>query len=181
MSEELVTRIGRLRLEAVLASPEPTAPAREQLDVVDGAIRVAANMAGKSSVERRAALREVRPGVTVTAQGGVAKTVRSRAQQLDTALGWAKTLTPDQREAFIVSEKFDALTDWQQELFSKAFGQVDEQEAIATDLTEYDFGTELVDVEALSDDGDDEDDAELDGLAEIDYDELFNQTGWEQA
>jgi hypothetical protein len=105
----------------------------------------------------------------------------TRQEKLDKTLAWANGLTADQREAFIVSDKFETLTDRQQEGISEAFGQADEQEASATDLTEYDFDAEPVDVEALTADDDDESDAELDGLGETDYDELFNQTGWEQA
>ncbi len=124
MSEELVRRIGALRVSAEIDSPEPRAPAREQLDVVDGAIRVAANLAGKSDIERRAALREVQPGVTITAEGA-SKTRLSRDEKLAKVQAWAEGLTEDQRETFIVSEKFEALTDRQQKRISEAFEAID--------------------------------------------------------
>jgi len=54
----------------------------------------------------------------------------------------------------MIGEKYGALNENAQDVIAEAFGQVDEQEASATDLTEYNFA-ELVDVEAL-DDGEDE-------------------------
>jgi hypothetical protein len=181
MSEELVRRIGKLRDEARAEAVTAGTPAREQVGLEDAAIRVAVGSVGKSDVERRAALREVRPGMTVTAQGGAAKTVRSREQQFDTALGWAKTLSPEQRERFIVGEKFDALTDWQQEILSKAFDQIEDrayEDSIGVENIDFDIPTP--DVDAIVGDEDESDD-ELDALGETDYEELFNQAGWEQA
>jgi hypothetical protein len=178
--EPLHIRIGKLRDEARAEAVTAGSPAREQLDVVDGSIRVVAGLAGKSDVERRATLRDVRPGMTVTAQGA-AKTVRSRTEQLDTALGWAKTLSPEQRERFIVSERFDALSDWQQEILSKAFGQAEaESYEESTGVESFNLDAPTPDVDAIVGyEDDDESDGELDALGESNFDELFNQTPWE--
>jgi hypothetical protein len=105
----------------------------------------------------------------------------TRQEMIGRVKAWASTLTEEQRTEYMIGEKYGALNENAQDVIAEAFGQVDEQEASATDLTEYNFDTELVDVEALPADDDDEADAELDGLGETDYDELFNQTGWEQA
>jgi hypothetical protein len=106
----------------------------------------------------------------------------TRQEKLDKTLAWAKGLTEDQREAFIVSDKFDRLTDRQQEGISEAFGLIEDrayEDSIG--VANFDFDQEPVDVEALTADDDEESDDELDALGETNYDELFNQTGWEQA
>jgi hypothetical protein len=176
--EELHVRLGRLRDEARGAG---TATAgREQLDVVDAAVRVSAGLAGKSDVERRAALREVQPGSTVTAKGNVEKTRLSRTEKEARTLAWAETLTPDQREKFIVSEEFDALTDRQAEGISAAFDRLAEREL------EDSLGVENIDLENVPDvdaivGNEDEDSEPIDAaeLDESDYEELFNQAGWD--
>lgn len=120
----------------------------------------------------------VQVGTTVTAQGA-AKTLLSRAEKLDKTLAWAKGLTEDQREAFIVSEKFDALTNRQQKLISEALGQIEDREyEDSIGVANYDLNGELPDVDAIV--GDEEDDeTEADGLGEADYEALFETAGWE--
>jgi hypothetical protein len=178
--EELHVRIGRLRDEARGAGT--ATPGREQVDIVDGAIRVAAQLSatGTKDDERRQALSGVQVGATVTSRG-VEKTRLSRAEKMDKTLAWAETLTPDQREKFIVSEEFDALTDRQAEGISAAFDRLAEREL------EDSLGVENIDLENVPDvdaivGNEDEysepiDAAELD---ESDYEELFNQAGWDK-
>jgi hypothetical protein len=132
MSEELVTRIGRLRLEAELDSQEPRAPAREQLGVEDAAIRVAANMAGKSDVERRAAFREVQPGATITA-AGASKTRLTRDEKLAKTKAWAETLDEEARAEYLAGDKFAAKSEHAQKLIEEAFDQLDSSSDELTD------------------------------------------------
>jgi hypothetical protein len=175
----LTNVIGVLREEARTEANAGTSP-REQVDIVDGSIRLAAHLTGqgKTGAERRQALSDVKVGSTVTSRG-VAKTVLTRAEKLDKTLAWAKGLTKDQREAFIVSEKFDALTDRQQEGISEAFGLIEDrayEDSIG--VANVDLDVDLPDVDAIVGDEDDGD-AELDGLFDTDYESLFETAGWE--
>jgi hypothetical protein len=124
MSEELVTRIGRLRIEHELDTPEPGAPAREQLGVEDAAIRVAAGLTGKSDAERRAAFRAVQPGATVTAEG-TSKTRRTREELLADTKAWAETLDEEARAEYLSGDKFAAKSEHAQKLIEEAFDQLD--------------------------------------------------------
>jgi hypothetical protein len=159
----LTNVIGALREQARTELADAGTPVREQLGVEDAAIRVASGLTGKNDVERRAALREVRPGTTVSAQGVVAKTRPTYAQQLAKALAWAKTLTESQRNAYITGEKFEALPDHTQGLVADAFGTVDDEELVLEDTVgepfdpaTYNFDAELVDPDQLADEDDDE-------------------------
>jgi hypothetical protein len=154
MSEELVTRIGRLRIEAELDSSEPRASAREQLGVEDAAIRVAANMAGKSDVERRAAFREVHPGATITAEGA-SKTRRTHDEILADTKAWAKGLTEEQRTEFLIGEKFAAKSEGAQKIIEEAFDQLDSSSGEFAVGDEVDWSLEALDQD------EDEDDTEL--------------------
>jgi hypothetical protein len=109
----------------------------------------------------------------------VAKTQLTREQKLAKTLTWAKGLSEEQREEFVVSERFDSLTGRQQELISEAFGQVDEQEANATDLGAYDFNSESPDVDTIVSDEDDGEAIDAAGLGEDDYAAIFDDAGWE--
>jgi hypothetical protein len=124
MSEELVRHIGRLRIEHELDSSGPRTPAREKLGVEDAAIRVAATMAGKPDVERRAALREVKPGATVSAEG-VSKTRRTRDELLADTKAWAETLDEEARAEYLAGDKFAAKSEHAQKLIEEAFDQLD--------------------------------------------------------
>jgi hypothetical protein len=66
---DLAAAIGALREEARAEMANVGMPVREQVGLEDASIRVATGLAGKSDVERRAALRDLRPGSTVTPQG----------------------------------------------------------------------------------------------------------------
>jgi hypothetical protein len=126
MSEELVTRIGRLRIEHELDTPEKEkrSDAREQFDIVDAALLVRANMAGRPDVEQRAALREVQPGVTITAEG--ARTTRlSRDEKLAKMKEWAEGLTPEARAEYLAGDKFAAKSERAQQVISEAFESID--------------------------------------------------------
>jgi hypothetical protein len=151
---------------------------REQVDIVDGSIRLAAHLTGqgKTGAERRQALGDVQIGKTVTPKG-VAKTLLSRAEKIDRVKAWASTMTEEQRTEYMIGEKYGALGENAQDVIAEAFGQLDEQEANATDLGGYDFSTELVDVEALTAD-ETEDEVVDDGDVES-YEALFEQAGWE--
>jgi hypothetical protein len=125
MSEELVTRIGRLRLEAELEAPEPKeSPGRKQVNEIDGAIMVSANMAGKSDVERRAALREVRPGATITASGA-SKTRLTRDEKISKLKTWAESLDENARAEYLAGEKFAAKSERVQTIIEEAFEAID--------------------------------------------------------
>jgi hypothetical protein len=177
---DLTAVIGAMREEAHTETATAGTPAREQVDVVDGAIRLAAHLTGqgKTGAERRQALSGVQVGRTVTAQGST-PIRRTRAEKLANTLTWANGLTEEQREAFIVSERFDALTDRQQEGISEAFGLIEDrayEDSIG--IANVDLDAELPDVDAIV--GDEEDgDAELDGLLDTDYESLFETAGWE--
>ena len=122
-SDELHIRIGRLRDAARAEASSTPAAAREQLGLEDATIRVAAGLAGKNGAERRQVMRDVQVGRTVTPNGRVAKTTLTREEKAARTLSWAKTLTEDQREQFLLSDRFEGLSDSQQEAISEAFAE----------------------------------------------------------
>jgi FixJ family two-component response regulator len=138
--------------------------------------RVASGLTGKSDVERRAVLRDVRTGSTVTSKG-VAKTQLSRAEKLAKALALVKSWTQDQRDQYIVSEKFEALTDRQQELMSEAITEAEDREY------EDSIGIENIDLDAETPTVDsiigEEDDTEDEVVDDSDFDAMFEQATWE--
>jgi hypothetical protein len=173
--EELHIRIGKLRDVARTELADAGTTTREQVGLEDAAIRVASGLTGQSGVERRAVLRDVRPGSTVTSKG-VAKTQLSRAEKKAKTLAWANGLNEDQREAFIVSEKFDKLSDRQQEMISEVFSEVaDKAYSDSVGIADYDFDAETPDVDAIVGDEDDTEDE----VADDDYEAMFNQAEWE--
>jgi hypothetical protein len=175
----LTNVIGAMREEQGAQQGTATS-GREQLDIVDGAIRVAANLSatGTKGAERRQAISAVQPGSTVTSRG-VEKTRLSRKEKLDKTVAWARTLTEDEREKFIVSEKFNSLTDRQAEGISEAFDQLAEREL------ENSLGVENIDLNAELPDVDEivgvEDDGPIDvaDLDEADFEALFEGATWE--
>jgi hypothetical protein len=156
-TEQLHERIGRLRDEARGAGNASTATSgREQVDVVDGAIRLAAHLTeqGKTGAERWQVLSGVQVGSTVT-PNRVAKTVLSPQEKLDKTLAWARGLTEDQRNEFMASEKFDALTDRQAELVGEAFGQLDSEAydaSVGISSDDFNCDASSVDINQLPED-----------------------------
>jgi hypothetical protein len=157
---------------------------REEVDIVDGAIRLAAHLTeqGKTGAERRQALGEVKIGSTVTPTG-TTKTTLSRAEKLAKTLAWAKSLSEDQRNEFMVSEKFEALTDRQQDAVAEAFGQIEErayEDSIGIDNSVLD--APLIDIDSLPED-------ETEGVGDSfevqegedveSFDDIFEQSAWE--
>lgn len=176
--EPLHVRIGRLRDEARAETAKTGPPAREQVDVMDGAIRVAAGLTGKSDVERRAAFREVRPGSTVTSKG-IAKTQLSLAEKLAKAQAWAQGLTQEQRDEFVVSEKFEGLSDRQQEIIAEVFAQLEDRAyENSIGIENFDLNGESPDVDSIF--GDEDEDEFVDDFNEdTDYEPQFDTAAWE--
>jgi hypothetical protein len=181
---DLVGAIGALREEARTTETD-TAPGREELNEVDGAIRLASHLAAtgtKKGPERREAMRDVRPGVTVGVKG-VVKTKPTRAQTFARTKGWAVSLTDQEREAFMTGERYAALSESAQDLIADVFAEV-ENDAFST--TEADVPVaniveaaeaEVPDVDELVRDEDEEDEVEFD--ESMDIDALVEQAGWE--
>jgi hypothetical protein len=152
---DLAGAIGALRENARAETASAEEPIREQVDIVDSAIqrdpcRRRTIRDGTKGAERRAAISDVQVGETVTPQG-VAKTVLTREQRLRKTVTWLKGLTPEQREQFILSEKFDNLTDRQQELISDAIAEVDNSE-YSTPVADIDLEAEPIDIDSLPED-----------------------------
>jgi hypothetical protein len=169
----LTNVIGALREEARADVNAGTSP-REQVDVVDGAIRVAAHLSGqgKTGAERRQALSGVQVGTTVTAQGA-AKTLLSRAEKIDRVKAWASSLTEEQRTEYMIGEKYGALSENAQDVIAEAFGQIEDrayEDSIGVE--NFDLNGELPDVDAIV--GDDDEDEVVDD-ADDDYEALFEQ------
>jgi hypothetical protein len=181
-SGSLPNVIGALREDARMEAANAGTPAREQVGLEDAAIRVAAGLTGKSDVERRAVLRDVRPGSTVTSKG-VAKTQLSRAEKKAKTLAWANGLSEDQREAFIVSENFDKLSDRQQEMISEVFSEVaDKAYSDSIGIADYDFDAETVDVDSLPEDETENvgDSFEVQEGEDVEsFDDVFQAVEWE--
>jgi hypothetical protein len=124
----LTNVIGALRDEArtETADTGTGTSIREQVDIVDGSLRLAAHLTaqGKTGAERREAMRGVQVGSTVTAQGS-AKTTLTRAEKMAQTLAWGLSLSKEARHEFMMSPKFEALSDGGQEIVSQAFGEID--------------------------------------------------------
>jgi hypothetical protein len=173
---DLTAVIGVLREEARTELADAGTPAREQLGLEDATIRVAAGLTGKTDVERRAALREVRPGSTVTSKG-VSKTRLSRQEKSARTLAWAKSLSEEQREQFILSERFEGLSDSQQEAISEAFAEITDREysdSIGIESIDYDSPTPDIDSIVGADDAD-----EADEVDDDDFEAVFEEAAWE--
>jgi hypothetical protein len=177
---DLTAVIGALREEARTETANSGTPAREQVDIVDGSIRLSAHLTGqgKTGAERRQALSDVKVGSTVTSKG-VAKTQLSRAEKIDRVKAWAAPMTEEQRTEYMIGEQYGSLSDNAQEVIAEAFGQIEERELEdSLGVVNIDFDAPTPDVDAIVGD-EEEDDVELDGLTETNYDELFETTGWE--
>jgi hypothetical protein len=158
--EPLHVRIGRLREEARAETAKTGPPTREQVDIVDGSIRLAAHLTGqgKTGAERRQAMSGVQPGTTVTARGA-AKTQLSRREKLDRVKTWATTLTEEQRTEYLIGEKYGALSENAQDVIAEAFGEIEDKAySDSIGIADYDFDQEPVDVDALTAEEDDETD-----------------------
>jgi hypothetical protein len=174
--------IGAMREEQAARSPSTSA--REQVDIVDGSIRLAAHLTaqGKTGAERRQALGEVKIGSTVTPTG-TTKTTLSRAEKLAKTLAWAKSLTEDQRNEFMVSDKFEALTDRQQDAVAEAFGQIEErayEDSIGIDNSGLD--APLIDIDQLPEDETESpgDSFEVQEGEDVEsFDDIFEKAAWE--
>jgi hypothetical protein len=153
-SGSLTNVIGALREQAREEQANASTPAREQVGLEDATIRVAAGLAGKTGAERRQALSGVQVGNTVTARGAE-KTRSTRAEKLTKAIAAFKDWTQDQRDEYIVSAKFEALSDRQQELLSEAFAQLEDR-ALEDKLgiESFDFDAESPDVDSIVGDED---------------------------
>jgi hypothetical protein len=144
-----------MREEARAELANASTPAREQVGLEDAAIRVAAGLTGKSDVERRTALREVRPGSTVTSKG-VAKTLLSRAEKIARVKTWAASMTEEARTEYMIGEKYAALSENAQDVIAEAFGELENDEySTPFNVSSYDFEAETVDVDSLPDEGED--------------------------
>jgi hypothetical protein len=179
-SGSLAAVIGVLREQEEPANEEE--PVREQLDIVDASIRVAAGLSATRTkgAERRQAISAVQPGSTVTPQG-VAKTVLTREQRLQKTVTWLKGLTSEQRDQFMLSEKFDALSDRQQELISHAIAELDNSE-YSTPISDIDLEAEPVDIDSLPEDETEtpgESFEVLEGEDVESFDDAFEAAEWE--
>jgi hypothetical protein len=151
--EPLHVRIGRLREEARTTEAD-TASGREELNEVDGAIRLASHLAAtgtKKGPERRGAMRDLRPGVTVGAEG-VVKTQLTRAEKLVKVVALVKGWSEEQREQFMLGEKYAAMSENAQDVFADAIAQVDNSEFSTTDIANIDLEAEPVDIDSLPED-----------------------------
>jgi hypothetical protein len=179
--EPLHVRIGKLREQARAEASAEEEPALEQVDLVDSAIRVAAQLSatGTKGADRRQAISAVQPGRTVTGRG-VAKTVVSREQKLARAVSWVKTLTPEQRGQFMSSEGqgFDKLSEQQQEIISDAIVQVENSE-YSTPIADFDFEAGTPDVDAIV--GDEVEDDAGDSFEALEsFDDSFEAVEYEE-
>lgn len=176
MSEELIRRIGKLRVEAELDAEEAK-PQREQLDVVDAAIRVAAANPSLRGAERRGLLKSVVPGATVSASGEAAtKKPLTRQQKVDRVKDWINGLPPEQRANVDSYEWLEKQNENVRDVFMEA----------STDLQLDEAGLDSAEVDWSIDDLDQaEDDAETDawlaGLENETRDENRNlyEEGWD--
>jgi hypothetical protein len=177
---DLTAVIGAMREEQEAQQGTATS-GREQLDIVDGSIRLAAHLTaqGKTGAQRRQALRDVKVGSTVTSKG-VAKTVPTRAEMIGRVKAWASTLTEEQRTAYIIGEKYGALNENAQDVIAEAFGLIEDREyEDSIGVANVDLDAALPDVDAIVGDDEDDGDAELDGLLDTDYEGLFEGATWE--
>jgi hypothetical protein len=157
-SGSLTNVIGALREDARTEAANASPPAREQVDIVDGSLRLANHLAGQGTkgAERRQAMNSVQPGTTVTARGA-AKTLLTREQKLDRVKTWATTLTEEQRTEYLIGEQYGALSENAQDVIAEAFGEIEDKAySDSIGIADYDFDQETVDVDALEDDETDE-------------------------
>jgi hypothetical protein len=175
-SGSLTNVIGALREEARTELANASTPVREEVGLEDATIRVAAGLAGTKGAERRQALSDVQVGKTVTAQG-VAKTQLSRAEKIERVKAWAAPMSEDQREAFILSESFEKLSDRQQEIIAEVFSDIsDKAYSDSIGIADVDFDAESPDVDSIIGD---EDEDEFDSNEDTDYESQFNPAAWE--
>jgi hypothetical protein len=81
----------------------------------------------------------VQVGKTVTAQG-VAKTLLSRAEKIARVKAWGASMPEKARTEYMLGEKFDSLSDRQQELISEAFTELENDEySTPTSIASDDF------------------------------------------
>jgi hypothetical protein len=178
-SPELHVRIARLRDAARAEVAAEPASQRKQLGLEDSAIQVATRLAGTHGADRRQAMKDVQVGRTVTAKGDVAKTRLTREEKAAWTLRWAKTLTEDQREQLILSERFEGLSDSQQEAISEAFAEVTDREySDSIGIQEIDYDAETPDVDSIIGSLD-EDADEADDDSGSDFDAVFEQAEWQ--
>jgi HAMP domain-containing protein len=177
----LYVRIGKLREEARLeAAAAGTPAAREQVDIVDATIRVAAGLSatGTKGAERRQAISAVQPGSTVTSKG-VAKTLLSRGEKIARVKDWAKSMTEEQRTQYMIGEKYAALSENAQDVIAEAFTQLENDEySTPVDVSGFDFEAEPVDVDLLPEDETEAAGDSFEGLGE-DVDDAFEAAEWE--
>jgi hypothetical protein len=176
-SGSLTNVVGVLREEARTELANAGTPAREQVGLEDSAIRVAAGMTGKSDVERRAALREVRPGSTVTSKG-IAKTLLSRAEKLNRVKAWGAAMSEEARTEYMIGQQYAGLSEKAQDVIAEAFAQLDEL------AYENSIGIENIDLDAPTPDvdsiiGGDEEDGEADDPGTADWEAMFEPDHWE--
>jgi hypothetical protein len=177
-SGDLSKVVGVLKAEGIMEMANAGTTTREQLDVVDGAARLASHLAGQGTkgVDRRQAVNGVQPGTTVTARGA-AKTQSSRAEKLGKAIAAFKDWTQDQRDEYIASDKFEALSDRQQELISEAFTQLEDRAyETSIGIENIDFDAETPTVDSIIGEEDDTEDEVVD---DSDFDAMFEQAEWE--
>jgi hypothetical protein len=175
-SKSLTNVISVLREEARTETANTSPPVRGEVDVFDAAVHVAAGTAGKPAAERRQALRDVQIGKSltgaahgrVTGKERVAARTSTRAEKLTRATTAFKDWTQDQRDAYIVSAKFEALSDKQQELLSEAFALLEDrayEDSIG--VANYDFDSPTPEVDDIVDE---ETEAEDDALQQFEAD-----------
>jgi hypothetical protein len=137
-------------------------------------------MVGKSGAERRETLRDVAIGKTVT-RNGVARTTLSREEKAARTLSWATSLTEDQREQFLLGERFEGLSDLQQEAISAAFAEATDREySNSIGIQDVDYDASTPDVDSIVGSADEDDDA--DGVvddSDSDFETMFEQAAWE--
>jgi hypothetical protein len=151
-SGDLSKVVGVLKDEGIMEMANAGTTVREQVGLEDSAIRVAAGLAGKSGAERRAALREVRPGSTVTSKG-VAKTLLSRAEKISRVKAWASGMSEEARTEYMIGEKYAALSENAQDVIADAFTELENDEySTPADVSGFDFNAETMDVDQLPED-----------------------------
>jgi HAMP domain-containing protein len=174
----LTNVIGALREQEETANEEE--PVREQLDIVDASIRVAAGLSatGTKGAERRQAISAVQVGKTVTAQG-VARTVLTREQKIARVKAWAKSMSEEARTAYMTGEKYAALSENAQDVIAEAFTELENDEySTPVDVSGFDFKAEPVDVDLLPEDETEAAGDSFEGLGE-DVDDAFEAAEWQ--
>jgi hypothetical protein len=133
-------------------------------------------LAGKTGAERRETLRDVAIGKKVS-RNGVEKTRLSREEKSARTLAWATSLTEDQREQFLLGERFEALSNLQQEAISVAVAEATDREYSASiGIEDVDYDAPTPDLDSIVGSADED---EGDEVADDDYDALFQNAEWE--